>query len=76
MQGYSVGVLSSGYDMNNRGITKIIISRHSIFLIHSYSIAFLWCIQYSVGMAYVNTLLLFLGSVGLNIYHKLVHKLV
>lgn len=68
MQGYSIGMFSSGHDMNNRGIIKIIISEHSVFLIHSYSIAFLWCIQYS-GMAYVNTLLVFLGRMGLSIYH-------
>lgn len=48
----------------------MIISAHSIFLIHSYSIAFLWSIQYSFGIAYVNTLLVFLGRMGLRIYHN------
>lgn len=69
-QGYSTGMFSSGRDMNNRGIIKIIISVHSIFLIHSYSIAFLWSIQYSFGIAYVNTLLVFSGRMGLSIYHN------
>ena len=56
--------------MNNRGIIKIIISEHSIFLIHSYSIVLLWSIHYSFGIAYINTLLLFLGRMCLSIYHN------
>lgn len=68
MQGYSIGMFNSGHDMNNGGIIEIIISEHSIFLIHSYSIAFLWSIQYCLGMAYINTLLVFLGRMSLSIY--------
>lgn len=69
MQGYSIEMFSSGHDMNNRGIIKIIISERSVFRIHSYSIAFLWCIQYSSGMVYAKTLLVFLGKMSLSIYH-------
>lgn len=48
----------------------MIISENSIFLIHSYSVAFLWSIQYSSAVAFVNTLLVFLGRMGLNVYHN------